>query len=306
MRLSRLALVLALLTASGCGALKRQLVDAAIADRRDDAGLVAKETTVDGRTVAYLEREGDGPTLVLVHGFGASKDAWLDFVREIPDGPRVLVPDLSGHGDSEADTGPYDAPRLTVDLGAWLDAVAPGPIHVAGSSMGGNVAALLALDHGAVRSLTLYDPSGIVPPTPSRRDSLAARGDNILIPTTRDAFDRLIALSFVEEPDIPGPARDVLAEEYARREPFLRSLLAGLGRDPDNVRPRLGEITAPVLLVWGAEDGVIHVSAADVWAAGLRDVTVQILPDVGHAPMMERPAETAADFLAFVRQHDAP
>lgn len=298
--------LLVLLAASGCGALKRQLVEAAIADRRDDAGLVAKEAVIDGRTVAYLEREGDSPTLVLVHGFGASKDAWLDFVREIPAGPRILVPDLSGHGDTEADAGPYDAPRLTADLGAWLDAVAPGPVHVAGNSMGGNVAALLALDREAVRSLTLYDPSGVVPPTPSRRDSLAARGESILIPTTRDAFDRLIALSFVEEPDIPGPARDVLAEDYARREPFLRDLLTGLGRNPDIVRPRLGEITAPVLLVWGAEDRVIHPSAASVWAEVLPNARLQILPNVGHAPMMERPAETAADFLAFVRQHDAP
>ncbi|MEM1117537.1 MAG: alpha/beta fold hydrolase [Bacteroidota bacterium] len=302
-----LAFLLALLAASGCGAVERQLVEAAIADRRDDAGLVATETVVDGRTVAFLEREGDGPTLVLVHGFGASKDAWLAFAAEIPDGPRILVPDLAGHGDTEAGPGGYDALRLGDELGAWLDAAAPGPVHVAGSSMGGNVAARLALDRPeAVRSLTLYDPAGVVPPVPSRRDSLAAAGDFVLIPTTRDAFDRLIALSFVEEPDIPGPARDVLAEDYARREPFLRSLLAGLGRDPDNVRPRLGEIAAPTLLVWGAEDHVIHVSAASVWEAGLPDVTVQILPNVGHAPMMERPAETAADFLSFVRQHDSP
>ena len=297
-------LLLVLLTASGCGALKRQLVDAAIADRRGGAGLVAKEMALDGRTVAYLERAGTGPTLVLLHGFGASKDAWLDFVREIPDGPRVLVPDLAGHGGSEAGTGTYDATRLAADLDAWLDAVAPGPIHVAGNSLGGEVAALTALGRaGAVRTLTLYDPAGIVPPVASRRDSLLERGENILIPTTRDAFDRLLALSFVEEPDIPGPARDVLAAGYAAREPFLRDLLIGLGQAPDLLRPRLGEITQPTLLVWGAEDRVIHPSAASVWAEGLPDETLQVLPNVGHAPMMERPAETAAAFLAFVRQH---
>ena len=301
-RLSLAALVV--LTAAGCGSVKETLVDAGIDARRADAGLSAREATVDGRRVAYLEREGDGPTLVLIHGFGASKDAWLAFVGALPEGPRVLVPDLAGHGGSVRDSSAsYDAPRLAAEVGAWLDAVAPGPVHVAGNSLGGEVAALLALDRPGVQTLALYDPAGVLSPDRSTRDSLIARGENVLVPTTRAELDRLFALTFVEDPGIPGPARDVLAAGYARRAPFLRDLFARLAAEPSLLLPRLPQIEQPTLLVWGAGDRIIHPSAADLWAKGLPNETLRVLPGVGHAPMMERPEETARAYADFVRQH---
>lgn len=305
MRLASVLVALVLLTASGCGGIKESLVAAGVASRRSAAGLAEREATVDGRTVAYLEREGDGPTVVLIHGFGASKDAWLGFVDAFPEGPRVLVPDLAGHGGSARDLAvAYDAPRLAAEVGAWLDAVAPGPVHVAGNSLGGEVAALLALDRPeAVRTLALYDPAGVLPPVPSLRDSLALTGDNPLIPTTREAYDRFLDLAFVGDPGIPGPARDVLVVDYVRRAPFLRDLFDALAADPGLLRPQLGEIRQPTLLVWGAGDRVIDPSAASVWAEGLPNETLQVLPEVGHAPMMERAEATAEAFAAFVRQH---
>ena len=298
-------LLLVLLTAAGCGAAKQSLVTTAVRAQRAEAGLEARDVVVDGRAVAYLEREGDGPTVVLIHGFGASKDAWLGFVREWPLGARILVPDLAGHGGSVAAPAvAYDAPRLAAEVGVWLDRVAPGPVHVAGNSLGGEVAALLALDRpDRVRTAALYAPAGVVAPVWSARDSLYARGVNVLVPTTRAELDRMFGLVFVEDPGIPGPARDVLAADYARRAPFLRSLLDALTADPDRLRPRLGDLAQPVLLVWGAEDRVLDPSAADVWAEGLPDETLHLLPGVGHAPMMERPEATARTHAAFVLQH---
>lgn len=296
--------VLVLLTVAGCGSIKESLVEAGIEARRADAGLTARRVTVDGRPVAYLEREGDGPPLVLIHGFGVSKDAWLGFVEALPEGPRVLVPDLAGHGGSVRDSSvSYDAPRLAAEVGAWLDAVAPGPIHAAGNSLGGEVAALLALDRPGVQTLALYDPAGVLAPERSASDSLLARGDTVLVPTTRAEFDRLLSLAFVGDPGYPGPARDVLAAGYARRAPYLRDLFEAISSRPDRLRQRLGEIEQPTLLVWGAEDRILDVSAAEVWAAGLLNGTVRILPNVGHAPMSERPEETAQTYIDFVRSH---
>jgi abhydrolase domain-containing protein 6 len=301
-------LLLAVLLLAGCGPIQGLLFDAVVGQRRAAAGLTERTVEVSGRRVAYLERPGDGPTLVLVHGFAASKDSWLAFVAALPAGPRVLVPDLAGHGDSVRDTAAvYDAGRLAAEVSAWLDVVAPGPVHVAGNSLGGEVAALLALDRpDRVETVALYDPAGVIPPTASRRDSMLARGDNILIPTTRPEFDRLLALSFVGDPGIPGPARDVLVADYARRAPFLRDLFDQLAVDPDRFRPRLGDIPQPVLLVWGAQDRIIDPSAAAIWALGLSDVTLQILDGVGHAPMMEAPTVTARAYAAFLDLPDQP
>lgn len=295
-------LVAALLTLAGCGALKQTLVERGIADRRDAAGLVAQEVTVDGRTVAYLERPGAEPALVLVHGFGASKDTWLGFAAAYPEGRRLLVPDLAGHGGSIRDSSAtYDAERLTAEVGAFLGAVAPGTIDVAGNSLGGAVAAGLALMRpDRVRRLVLIDAAGVRGPEPTALDSLVAQGELPLVPTTRAEVDRLFDLVFANDPGIPGPARDVLAADYAGRAPFLRELFRRIAQQNDALQPRLGEIEQPTFVIWGAEDQVLSPSAVPIWEAGLPDATVRVLPDVGHAPQQGRPDLTArlvADFL---------
>ena len=300
LRLPLLAVALTLL--GGCGGLKESLVERAIADRRAEAGLETRDVTVDGRTVAYLERPGVEPALVLVHGFGASKDAWLAFARAYPEGRRLLAPDLAGHGGSVRDSSvAYDTERLADEVGAWLDAVAPGDVFVAGNSLGGAVAARLALERpDRVRRLVLMDAAGVRGPEPSALDSALARGEMPLIPTTRAAYDRFVDLAFEGDPGIPGPARDVLAADAARRAPFLRDLFRRIAAESDALRPRLGEIEQPALVIWGAEDRILSPSAVPLWEAGLPDATAVVLPDVGHAPMQERPAETArlvTDFL---------
>ena len=298
-------LVFSVLLLTGCSGLKRQLVQSAVDERREAAGLALRTVTVDGLDVAYLERPGSGPTAVLLHGFGASKDGWLGFAGALPAGYRVLIPDLPGHGGSAADTTrPYGAPRLAASVGAWLDAVAPEPVYVAGNSLGGEVAALVALERPAqVRALALYAPAGVASPVPSTQDSLARQGTFVLIPTTRAEYDRLVDLAFSADPDLPGPARDVLAADAARRAPFLRLLLAEIAQQRDLLAPRLSEIRQPALLVWGEEDRILDVSAAARWAAGLPDAEVVRLPGVGHVPMMEQPEATADRFAAFVAAH---
>lgn len=300
----RLAAVLLVLSVAGCQSVKRALVEQGIEGRRGEAGLAEREILVDGRRVAYLERPGNGPTVVLLHGFGASKDVWLPFAAELPEGFRVLVPDLPGHGGSERDsTVRYDAERLAESVERWLSAVAPGPVHVAGNSLGGAVAAWLALgESDRVRSLGLFAPAGVASPVPSTLDSLVQGGNrNPLIPTNRGELDRLLDLAYSGDPNIPGPARDVLAAGYERRAPFLRDLFEALATGRDALRPRLPEIDEPVLLVWGAEDRILDVSAAEVWAAGLPNETRAVYPETGHAPMSERPADAARAFAALVR-----
>ncbi|MEM0961748.1 MAG: alpha/beta fold hydrolase, partial [Bacteroidota bacterium] len=207
----RVFLLVVAVVAAGCGNVKESLVERAIADLREEAGLVERTTVLDGRTVAYLERPGAEPTVVLVHGFGAQKDAWIRFAEAYPEGQRLVVPDLAGHGDSVRDPdATYDTQRLTAELSALLDVVAPDRIDVAGNSLGGAIAARLALVRPQVRRLVLLDPAGVRGPTPTPLDTLLAQGESALVPTTRAEFDRLVDLAFVSDPEIPGIARDVL------------------------------------------------------------------------------------------------
>lgn len=293
----------ALLVLIGCQSAKESLVASVVAGRRSDAGLVERQVTVDGQTTAYLERSGSEPALVLVHGFGAQKDAWLDFAEALPQGRRVLIPDLAGHGDSPAQPGArYDGPRYAADLAAWLAEVGEGPVDLAGNSMGGLVATLVAIETpDAVRRLVLFDPAGVTGPDPSGLDSLVASGTNPLIPTTRAEYDLLTSLVFATPPDLPGIARDVLAADARSRAPFMRRLFAALNDTPGDLLALLPDLHQPVLLIWGAQDRVLSPSAAPLWADALPDARLEILPGIGHAPMMEAPDETATLVTDFLR-----
>ena len=299
----RLLLALLVLTASGCGAVKRAAVDTVVASRRADAGLTERTVTVDGRRMSYLERPGTEPALVLVHGFGAEKDGWLEFVSAFPAGRRILVPDLPGHGGSEAGEGAYGAFRLTDETAAWLAAVTDEPADLVGNSLGGLVVTLVASRApDGVRRLVLMDPAGVAAPERSGLDSLLAAGGNPLIPTTRAEYDRLLSFVFAGDPEIPGPARDVLAASARDRAPFLRDLFANIQGDEGDLRPILPTVRQPTLVIWGERDRVLSPSAGPLWAEMLPDARLVVLPGVGHAPMMEAPAESArlaTDFLAL-------
>lgn len=294
--------LLLLLVLAGCLPVQRALVDRAVAERRGAARLTERTIRVHGLPVAYLERPGTEPALVLVHGFGAEKDGWLGLVGALRGGRRILALDLAGHGDSPAEPGArYDPRRYAADVTAFLGAVGARRVDLGGNSMGGLVAALVALEHPErVRSLVLMDPAGVPSPTPSGLDSLVAGGTNPLIPTTRAEYDRLLAFVFARPSELPGTARAVLADRAARRAPFLRDLFATLRTEPTSLLPRLPKIPAPTLLLWGGADRVLDVSAAPLWTGALPDARLVVLDGVGHAPMMEAPGETARlvdDFL---------
>ena len=130
-----------------------------------------------GRPVAFAARDGTpltghifesssrpAPGIVLVHMLGKSKDEWTWMAERLQDaGATVLTIDLRGHGGSGGSAGAL--PAMVNDVAAaidWLAArptVRPGALAVVGSSLGANLAALAAANHGNVRAVALVSPS---------------------------------------------------------------------------------------------------------------------------------------------------
>jgi pimeloyl-ACP methyl ester carboxylesterase len=109
----------------------------------------------------YLERPGDGPVVVLVHGNVSSSRFFAEWMTTLPADWRVLAPDFRGYGDSEP--LPLDATRgvrdLSDDAWSWLDALGVEAVHLLGWSVGGGVVQQMTLEAPArVRSLTLLAP----------------------------------------------------------------------------------------------------------------------------------------------------
>ena len=92
----------------------------------------------------------------------------------------------------------------------------------------------------------------------------------------------------------------VLAERYEQRRDELEEIFVDFRASPP-MEPRLPDIRAPSLLLWGRKDRLIDVSSVPVWSKGIADLRVEIWEGVGHMPMVERPGRTAALYRGFLK-----
>ncbi len=287
---------------TGCAPVQHALFNAGVRAERRGADLDPHRVETAAGEVAYLERPAPGPTVVLLHGFAANKDNWLRFVPHLPDSLHVVALDLLGHGESAFDAdSTYDVPALVDGVAAAVDALGLGRFHLVGNSLGGLVATRLALDRpDRVETLFLLDPAGVEPPDPSPFREALAEGENLLVPTTAAGYDSLVALAFNDPPDLPWPAGAVLAREYADRAEENQHIWRDINSPPMIVTDDLPALAMPVFLLFGADDRIIDPSSARVWAEHVPDLRVVLLPNVGHAPMLEAPRTTARYYLDFL------
>lgn len=240
-----------------------------------------------------------GVPVVLLHGFLSSSLQWRGTLARCPD-LRLIAPDLPGHGLSALPRQPLTPARYTDALEAWADRLRLGAVTLIGHSMGGMVAVDWAARHPSrVLGLGLCAPAGAphtfvpAPPTwPLRIPGL--RQLFVLLLTSRPVARRLFGgILAGGEPD-PQTAREFLWSVRRAREAFRSPHFY----DYPELGPRLRAIGVPTEVLWGVEDRVLPVADAQVFAAGLADCRLTLLPGCGHVPSIERPAE----FDAFLRR----
>jgi abhydrolase domain-containing protein 6 len=294
-------LILALF--SGCASFKQSLFDLSMSAEYSRSDLEPKRIVSDGITMTYLERTGENETIVLVHGFGANKDNWVRFVRHLPDTYRVIAVDLPGHGDSSQimqDT--YTIEYITKGFADMIDALGIKQFHLAGNSLGGYVAMLYTVNNpGRVLSLGLIDPAGVDSPQPSDLQLAIQRGENPLIPKTRNGFEELMEYGFVKQPFLPWPVRSVVAEKYIAHSTFNQKMWNDIWSNRRDAVYLLEDIQSPTFLIWGDKDRILHVSSAEVYKRHIKGLKTVIMKDCGHAPMLERPKETAGSYISFLQ-----
>ncbi|MGX9144142.1 alpha/beta fold hydrolase [Mesorhizobium sp. 128a] len=239
----------------------------------------------------YVAERGAGPkTVVLLHGFGGCHDIWREVTATLPPGIRTLAYDLPGHGLSLDFPGGGPAKTAARAVLADLAERGIGRVHVTGHSMGGAIAALMALaEPETIASLTLLAPGGVGPEINGpllRRYAAAA--------DTREIRACLAAMS---GPQSPPPERIVgVLAEVRRRPGQLRKLIeiaAGMIRDEcQGVIPReqLDTLDMPVMVVWGTDDPVLPVTHADGLPAHFH---IHHVLDAGHMLVEEVPEVVA-------------
>jgi pimeloyl-ACP methyl ester carboxylesterase len=253
----------------------------------------------------HVVEDGDrgAPALLLIHGTGACT-AWWDPVVPALAGPyRVIRVDLPGHGRSSSPMDGYDIPAQAGRVGAVLDRLGAGSVMVAGHSTGGTVATALAEQRpGLVTALALIDigPSldAFADQGLARRLLLAAVPGRLLWSLRTEAIIRkAMASAFTRPVEIPGPIIEATLGMTHRA-------LAGTSRGSDaylrqrSMPDRLTALGLPVQVIFGIDDKRWRSSAAAAYRA-VPGARVELLPGVGHTPMMEDPEVTSTLLLDF-------
>jgi abhydrolase domain-containing protein 6 len=266
------------------------------------AGLTEKSVQVDDHRIVYLEG-GKGATVLLIHGYSADRNNWLRFARYLTPKYRVVIPDLAGFGESSRLQGSsYDIESQVKRLDRFTGALNLASFHLAGNSMGGQIAGVYAAVHSQkVLSLGLFAPGGIKSPEKSELWKMLEKGTNPLLINSADDFDRMLKMVFVKVPPMPYPVKKAATEQAIRHRAFNEKIAGDLKNRPLPLEPFLPRIKAPALILWGDRDNLLHVSSVPVLEKAIRKHRTVIMKDCGHIPMLERPVETADHYLAFLK-----
>lgn len=271
-------------------------------------GFESHEITVDHCTTRYFE-QGHGPTLVLIHGAGVSKEVWLPVIPHLSKQYHLVIPDMPGHGQSCRDLDrDFTVQGSSRWLTAFLDRLHLGNVHLVGHSVGGSTAAWLAGEQPErVASLTLIAPAGVEPVpedfnqlTPFMQELVQTGRNQLLIQEAHDYFDKVVKLVMHKVPWLPLGTYRFLAWEHMRDAEQLDKVIAGVLKTREQIQSgeesleqRVHSIKAPAQVLWGEKDQVMHVNGAKVVEALRPDISVYRLPDIGHGPMVEAPQQVA-------------
>ncbi|MEV0802140.1 alpha/beta hydrolase [Kribbella sp. NPDC050281] len=248
----------------------------------------------------------DGPRtaspLVLIHGSGASGASWGPVVEALAGRHHVIRVDLPGCGQSP--TAPtYDVPRQASRVAELLDDLGLRDVPVVGHSSGGWVAISLAEQrHDLVGSLVLISTAtsldALQPQPFILRALLAPPFGPLLWPRRSDAMIRKgIGATMARPVDIPDDAvADLKNITYRTFRKVLRCNGAYVAErsTPD----RLTGLDVPVLVIFGAADPRYYPATAHQYDA-VPNTRLEMLPGVGHVPMLEAPELTSELLLGF-------
>ena len=289
---SFLAAILCLLTGCNVIALKQASIDRTMRE----AGMAPADVRLGADTVHYWAG-GQGPTVLLVHGFGASATwLWYPQVQDLAKDHRVILPDLLWFGDSRSDERDFSIDHQVKMVEALLDRLGEREADVVGVSYGGLVAHELASDRaGAVRRLVLVDTPGRAY-TRVDYDGLCKRFHvphlgKVLVPRDADGVETLLGIAYYDPPWVPGFALEqTLTTLYAAYRDERVALLDSLLQNMNTLLARPVTLRARPMVVWGRQDPVFPLEIGERLAAQLK-APLRVLENARHAPNLEHPEE---------------
>jgi aminoacrylate hydrolase len=243
---------------------------------------------VDGIEIAY-EKLGSGPPLLLLTGLGGVGRAWGGLIERFANEYTTIVPDHRGTGSSAKPKAGYTIEALANDMAGLTRHLGLGPAHVVGSSTGGALGQVMAIDHpDTVKSLSLV--SSWAGPDPYFLSQFEVR-KSILLEQGVTAYARSSSL-FLFAPSFASKHPEAVESWLAKAtsnpgEPEIMSQRIDMILAHDQ-RNRLARVSVPTLVMVGDEDICTPPFASRELAALIPDALLTVLPG-GHLIYLEQP-----------------
>ena len=236
---------------------------------------------------------GTGPPLLLLHGWGATKELMTPVAQRLP-GYRIVTPDLPGFGATPMPPRTWGVDEYAAWVLALLDRLGIERAHIVGHSNGGRIAIALATAHPErVHRLVLTDSAGIRP-RHGLRYHLRVRSFKLMRAASRWQW-------------LPASARDSAQRRAAQRgsadyRDATGSLRASMVRlVNEDLRPRLARLTASTLLIWGDRDQETPMRDARTMERLIPDAGLVVFEDCGHFAYAEQPDRFCRIVDVFLR-----
>lgn len=267
------------------------------------ANAASRFIMLHGMRVHYRD-EGAGPTLVLLHGTASSLHTWEGWASALQNDFRIVRMDLPGFGLTGPNaTHDYSLPQYVDFLAAFADSLKLERFHLAGNSLGGEIAWHFALAQPArVESMILLDAAGY----PITRVPFAftlARNPLTRFFTRWITPRSLVQKSLLDVYGDDGKVTEALVQRYyeltcraGNRAAFIARARAFHVVEFERIK----QILTPTLIQWGAQDEWIPVADAQRFVADIPNSELIIYEDAGHVPMEEIPEQTAHDAKNFM------
>jgi pimeloyl-ACP methyl ester carboxylesterase len=259
-----------------------------------------------GIVPANLKVEGEGPPIVLIHGFGAALDWWDDIAPQLAADHRVIRLDLIGHGGTEAPASGYAIERQAKLVAAVLDKLGVDRVVAIGHSMGGEVATALAeADPKRIERLVLID-------SPPKAETTFRLGTRLaLMPVIGELLSRFMSDAAIRKmlaqgfaPGFPVPEKFVADVKQLTYTAFRTAHDDSIAYETEKpVVERLAALdpVPPLLVIFGSRDALVAPESAKLYET-VPGAKVVILAGPGHSLMVEAPEKTLALIKNFLAQ----
>ena len=250
----------------------------------------------------FTQTTGEGPDVVLLHGWGMNGDVWEGILPALSKQYRTTIVDLPGHGRS------LDCPTnyTLTNLAALLSETLPQKMSLIGWSLGGMIATQFALDNPhRVDKLALIASA----PQFVRDDSWPDGTDADVLDgfaeglkqNYQQTINRFIAIQAMGSDHAREEQRTLRERVFRHGNPQPAALKGGLDiLRHTNLRSRLKEIQCPSLLIAGEHDTLFRRAAAEKAQALFNNASLAVVPGAGHAPFLSHPDIFLNSLLSFL------